>query len=477
MPSTAVVLASAVLWFFSTGAHHNWLLAWIAPAPILAYAYSAHLRRAAAATFAVAVLGSLTWVQLYHGLLPAVVLVRAVVGEGLLFTAVVVGARFIWRRQPLHVALFAFPVLLTAAEYLVGLVSVDGSFASLAYTQANFLTILQVTSVAGLAGVTFLVSLVSSGIAVAWLRRGEFRDFGVALAVPAIVVACAAAFGTVRLSLPPDGPAIRVGVAATDTTVGLYDTTRTDDALAVVRAYAGRVAQLGADGATMVVLPEKFVGITPADREAAQQILAQAAARAHVWLVAGFNEIGVTPLRNVAVVFTPGGQVAIRYLKQHLLPAFESGYQAGHSVAVWNANGSEAGVAICKDMDFPALGRAYADRKVGIMLVPAWDFVRDGWLHARMALVRGVEGGFSVVRAAQQGRLTVSDPYGRVVAEQRSDASPAVLLAGDVQTVHVTTIYDRIGDWFAWACLIVAAGMFAASIPRRTGAEDDQPAS
>ena len=58
------------------------------------------------------------------------------------------------------------------------------------------------------------------------------------------------------------------------------------------------------------------------------------------------------------------------------------------------------------------LGRAYSRLGVDAMLVPAYDFDRDAWSHASMAVLRGVEGGFSVVRAARDGLLTVSDRYG-----------------------------------------------------------------
>jgi apolipoprotein N-acyltransferase len=464
MPSAAVVLATALLWFFSTGAHQAWLLAWFAPAPVLALAYRSPARRAALVAFLAAALGGLTWLQLFHGLLPTAGIAQMIAGQAVVFTLVVLGARRITMRQSTAVAVFAFPVLLAGVEYLISVVSPDGTFGSLAYTQANFVTILQIASVTGFAGITFLVSLVPSGIAVAWARRQEFRAFVTALAVPAVVVAGAAAFGTFRMPLTPDGPGIRVGLAATDATIGRFDATTAADALPVVRAYARRVAQLATDGATVVVLPEKFVGVTPAYRMQAQDILAQAAGAAHVWVIAGFNEIGITPKENVALVFSPDGRLAIQYFKQHLLPAFESGYQAGHTVAVWNEDGHTAGVAICKDLDFASLGRAYAAHGIGIMFVPAWDFGRDGWLHSRMAMLRGIEGGFSVVRSAQDGRLTVTDPYGRVIADERSDASPDVLLAAHVQAVHLSTVYDRIGDWFAWACLIVAAGMLAGSL-------------
>lgn len=87
------------------------------------------------------------------------------------------------------------------------------------------------------------------------------------------------------------------------------------------------------------------------------------------------------------------------------------------------------------------------------MFVPAWDFVTDGWLHSRMAVIRGVENGFSVVRAASQGLLTISDGYGRVVAEAQSSNAPIQSLVGDIPPGPGTTFYSKVGDWFAWLIL------------------------
>jgi hypothetical protein len=49
-------------------------------------------------------------------------------------------------------------------------------------------------------------------------------------------------------------------------------------------------------------------------------------------------------------------------------------------------------------MDFPALSREYAADGANLMLVPAWDFNVDGWLHSRMAVLRAVENGFALAR-------------------------------------------------------------------------------
>jgi apolipoprotein N-acyltransferase len=105
------------------------------------------------------------------------------------------------------------------------------------------------------------------------------------------------------------------------------------------------------------------------------------------------------------------------------------------------------------------LGRAYGRKDVGVLFVPASDSVRDARLSVRMAIARAVENGYSLVRSAHQGLLIAADPYGRVIAERRGGASAAVQLTADVPVRHVRTAYVAIDDWFAWACLIVAAGM------------------
>ena len=73
--------------------------------------------------------------------------------------------------------------------------------------------------------------------------------------------------------------------------------------------------------------------------------------------------------------------------------------------------------------------------------------------HPNMAVMRGVESGFAIVRAAKQGYLTVSDSKGRILAEAPSDAAPFSTLLTHVPAAHVETLYLRFGDWFAWLAL------------------------
>jgi apolipoprotein N-acyltransferase len=62
--------------------------------------------------------------------------------------------------------------------------------------------------------------------------------------------------------------------------------------------------------------------------------------------------------------------------------------------------------------------------------------------------MRGVEDGFSIVRAAKNGFLTVSDNRGRIVGEVSSSSAPFATLLVEVPAEHRWTVYQLLGDWF-----------------------------
>jgi len=79
-------------------------------------------------------------------------------------------------------------------------------------------------------------------------------------------------------------------------------------------------------------------------------------------------------------------------------------------------------------------------------------------MSVRLAALRGLESGYSVVHSARDGFLSVSDRFGRVTHEIRSRRSPGATLRADVPIGPATlTPYARVGDVFGWIC--VAAGL------------------
>jgi apolipoprotein N-acyltransferase len=221
---------------------------------------------------------------------------------------------------------------------------------------------------------------------------------------------------------------------------------------------------LAADRAELIVLPEKLVSVTAADENAVLDVFRKAAMEARMTVIAGLSRIENKPQHNVALIFSPSGHIIDEYQKHHLVPFAESSFARGETPKLFDGPGAQWGVAICKDLDFPAWSRAYAKRGVRFLAVPAWDFVRDARLHSRMAVVRGIENGFTIARSAQQGFVTFSDAYGRILAEQTSATQPDARIVRDIPAGPGPTVYTRYGDWFGWLSVVLLCSVLASSV-------------
>lgn len=469
----AALLSAALLWH-ATGLSPSWWLAWIAVAPVLAFAVRASAPAAALAAFAAWAGGGLNLWHYYRSTLgvPLGVVLLATAVPALAFCGCSLLVRALARRDRPRLALLALPSAWTAYEHVLARLSPHGSFGSLAYTQLDLLPVVQLAAICGTAGISFLVLLVPSALALATLPSSRTARGRNGLFVAALV-ALALGHGAWRLRQDePSRTRLQVGLAAADRPeqpVGMSAEhgRQTELGRELMARYALAVGTLAAAGADVIVLPETVLQapVAAADAEAAR-LAGPRGARAPT-LVVGIDRQGPTE-QNAALALLPDGTRSL-YAKQHLLQPPERRYTAGHELTRVPVRSVPAGLAICKDLDFPQLGRAYSRAGAALLLVPAWDFVDDGWLHARMAVLRGVEGGFAVARAARSGRLTLSDDRGRLLADAGSGGAAISVVLASVSVGSPGTVYAAFGDWFGWLCcgLLVAALVVVFAPPAR----------
>jgi apolipoprotein N-acyltransferase len=462
--ATGVVL-SAVMVGLGEGLHPVWLLAWLAPVPLVLLALRRGAGHAGVAAVVACSVGRLPFGAFLARELevPLPVVAAIVVLPAMVVAASVLLARALVLRRAPWSGVLAFPATWVAAEFLFS-TGPDGTAGVRAYSQMDCLPVLQLASLTGVWGISFVLALAAAGLAVGL----HLRDRAV-LGVTLTVVATVFAFGEWRVTrvAARDDRTIRVGQAATEETrAGVSQVISGDPAgaPAIVEAYAAEVDALARQGARIVVLPEEIVGATAVDEAAVRERLSEAAARNHVTLVAGVRLVAKPRGRNVAMVFASTGALEGTYVKEHLVPGFEVPRLEPGSDLLLLEEPVFAGVAICKDMDFADPARRYADEGVGLLLVPAWDFRDDGWVHGRMAIARAVELGLPLVRSAQGGMLTATDAFGRVLAESVTGPAPARQIA-EVPVRQHPTFYRRYGDWFAHATL----GLLAAVVVRLVG--------
>jgi apolipoprotein N-acyltransferase len=359
-------------------------------------------------------------------------------------------------RGALWSGLVAFPAMWVALEWIRNLTTPHGTAGSLAYTQLKFLPFLQLASITGPWGMTFLLLLFPAALAIGLhLRSRAPRKALRVVAVTFCVLGVVLIFGAIRLATTAREPLVRVGLIASDlpANVGVANGANAER---LFESYAAEAERLADQGAQVIVLPEKLGAVLDAEDAKTDPIFQRLADRTGTTIVVGQLHISGAAKYNQARVYQPHAEV-LSYDKEHMLPPFESPLTPGTELVTLPKSQETWGVAICKDMDFAGPSRQYGKEDVGLMLVPAWDFNRDRTWHGHIAVMRGVEGGFSMVRAAKNGFLTVSDDRGRVLAESRSDAAPFSTLLASVPAVHSATVYLLLGDWFAWvACALLA---------------------
>jgi apolipoprotein N-acyltransferase len=435
---------TAVAWWFGSGTHPAWWATWLAPVPVLWLASRVRTRWAVAAAFVGMAAGSANlWSYLHtHVRLPVATAVYAMALPGVMFALCVLLHKSLLRRGRPFAAALAVPATWVTLAFVNNLLSPHGTFFDIAYTQADALPVIQLAALTGIWGIGTVLMLVAT--AVAMLGAGEVtaRARTAIVVTAALGLAGALAYGAWRLQAPATSH-MRVGLVSLEQT-GKLVPADSPEGKARQDRYLAAMDRLAAQGAQVVVIPEgSFATSAPI------AAFASFARQRGITLDIAVDFLGdAGGERNTAMVFQPDAPAPVLYHKHHLIPGFEDRFAPGTEFRLLG-DSPRVGLAICKDMDFQDYAIAYGRRNAQLLLVPAWDFVEDGWLHGRMAIMRGVEGGFAIARAARSGRLTLSDDRGRVLAEASSEQGDAELV-GNLPLRKTRTLYARWGDWFAW---------------------------
>lgn len=452
-----------------------WWAAWIGSGAALASLLLVQPRIRMPLVLAIGLVGGITSFTYYATVSQSAGIAALLVGGRALLWMFMLGLSVkVVERLDARLAVFALPAVLAAADTVINQLSEHGAAGSLAYSQMDLLPIVQLASVGGTPAIVFALGLGGSafGLLLAYaLGRSDLSTALAAALIAGLLLMGMFAFGYARLHgavgahHPRSAPKSEgVALIARDRLTGLTATpTRFRAAYGPALVAAARPGQL-------VLLPEALLHVDGTTANSLAAELAELTRARKATIVAGFvvDHEGMT--RNRAVIASPTGDIAW-YDKQHLVPGFEADTSPGRRLLVFDLDGQKVGIAICKDMHFPSLGRRYARRGVDLMIVPANDFVVDRWMAARMTMLRGVEGGYSVVRTARKGLLSVSDPYGRILAEAASGPQTTTMVAS-IPTVRLSgpTLYTRIGDLFGWLCaaITLVAVLLLRFVPRDT---------
>jgi deaminated glutathione amidase len=246
------------------------------------------------------------------------------------------------------------------------------------------------------------------------------------------------------------------------------------------------VRRAAAEGAELVVLPEKFNVIgSPEQLVAGAETLdgptlrwaGALAAELGIWLVAGSIVERVESddkLRNTSVLFDADGGVRAVYRKIHMFDVEVGGVTyseseveaSGDQIVVADVEALKVGLAVCYDLRFPELFRIMAVRGAQAFTLPSAFTVPTGRAHWETLIrARAIENQAFVIAAGQvgshppdhesYGHSMIVDAWGTVLAQAGDQAEHVIvadldLVAQAEVRAKLPSLANRQPDAYRW---------------------------
>jgi apolipoprotein N-acyltransferase len=400
---------------------------------------------------------------------------------GLLMTIPYLADRLLTSRLRGFATTLVYPLAAVSLEFINRRTNPIGDWGAIGYTQYGNLALMQIVSVTGMVGITFLMGWSAAVANWVWerYRQSRSRQARIGTLIFGVMLVTVFTFGFLRLVFAPlPATTIRVagvmGRAARDVLIS-WQNKLPNAADAHMEVESIRAALFEATirearaGAKIVVWPEGVgVGFT-ADEAGLIDRGRDVARREGIYLTIPLYTIypgEKRPAENKLLVVDPAGEVEFEHIKYggNLIEGTLSGDKNVGTVRT--PFGVLAGV-ICWDMDFPQVIRQAGQAGAGIWLIPSSDWREITPLHSQMAAFRAVENGLSIVRQAGDGLSIATDPYGHTLAQVDYFSASDRTMVAQVPTVHIPTIYDKVGDAPGWISLIGFSLMLAWALFKR----------
>lgn len=394
---------------------------------------------------------------------------------------------------------WAAPASWTALEYLRTYLFTGFPWNLMGISQARNLSLIQIASVTGVYGVSFLVVLVNTSVA-SWLlffqtgreRRGRKILRWLPTLVTVLLILAALGYGRRILKAPQEASPRSEPLAVTLIQGGIIQELKWDPSRAAdhFETYLDLTRKSLESAPGLVIWPESSLPYYLEDQPVIQRLLSDLVVEGRTYLLLGGDyRSAATPPRyyNSAYLFSPEGHEWKRYDKIHLVPfgeytplkrffpflghvvPWEEDFSAGERSALFKLDKPagrrsgilKLGVLICFEDIFPGLVREMVRGGAGLLV----NITNDAWYgrtiapfqHAYAAIFRAVENRVYLARSTNTGYSCVISPRGEVVGEVVDDKGE-VLFVSDWCTVEISptpsgSFYTEQGDLFSWICV------------------------
>ena len=373
-----------------------------------------------------------------------------------------------------------FASIMVSIEYIIYLIYPILGGLSDAYTQYQNLYLLQLVTVTGIYGITFLMYWTAAVVIWIWNNKNQKEYIRKYIIVYGSVIGLVFVYGVVMFHFAGNSDkSIRIaGVTVPisellnndeDVYSTFYTNTFTDENITNARSKLSSAAdelflktELEAQaGAKIVFWSELNGAVLKQDEDLLLQRASDLAKQEEVYLIVSL--LVKTPYvdlkENKTAAFNPQGELISEYFK-HGRSIGELCQKGDGILKSFDTEYGRIAPFICSDMAFLSKIQQAGRDNVDILIVPASDWKEMTLLAAKTAIVRGVENGSNIIRHTNKGMSIVSDFKGSVLAQTDYFQSDTKTLSAQVITKGRFTLYSYIGNLFVYLCNLYLLGSF-----------------
>jgi len=382
-----------------------------------------------------------------------------------LYTLCFLADRLLASRIKSFFSTFIFPAAWCSVEYLTSFIPAKASNMTLAYTQSHNLFLMQLASVTGIWGISFLITWFAAVVNWAWAQNFEWRKIrrgAIAYASVAVIIFL---FGVIRVNFyQPSSQSVLTAsiVQARNVNKELTSCTWTD--AKAISSYSANdennlleKTEQAANAGAKIILWQEGAGWLPKKEE--ENFIGRAAALAEEKKVYLLMTLWSVPedfpkhrVENKLLIIGPDGKMQASYVKSNPVPV-EPIVKGKGVIPIVQTEYGKIATAICFDGDFQNFIRQAGKSKADVMFLPANDWKEIDPLHTYQAIARAIENGFSLVHPTGQGLSVATDNRGRIISSMDFFTTNEQIMYASVPIENSFTIYTQLGDFFGWICI------------------------
>lgn len=379
-------------------------------------------------------------------------------------------------------------VALEWAHEMLATYAVGFPWFSLAYSQWNLPQVLQVASVTGAAGVSFLVAF--TGISIGYgLATVSLKNSTKHMLLAACVFLLVYGAGSWYLKYTNRPSLLRMPVAVMQPNIDQYKKWSSEFETEIHHTLQQMVNTQEGKGNLLVVWPES-VTPGPVEEEPYAGWLVEMAQKSGAWQLVGTNREEQGQQYVSAFLINPQGEIAGIYDKEHLVPFGEmipfehllrrlfpqvqvlgelGGFSKARAAQTPLSLGQIVfGSAICYESVFSSLWRKQAREGARFFV----NITNDAWFfdtaapyqHLAVSVLRAVENRRPVLRAANTGISAVISSSGKILSRAALNKRAILQAEVNLPLLSEVSFYGHWGNWFAWLCALVYCTVFISSV-------------